>query len=99
LEQASILDRIKQYTAAFKRELNVYRAVLADKRTPWYAKAILGLAVAYLMMPFDLIPDAIPLLGQLDDLVLVPGMVWLSLRFIPEQVVLDARQQVDSQQK
>lgn len=88
-------QRIKKFAASIKRELNVYRLVLADRRTPWLAKVLLGSAMAYFVLPFDLIPDAIPLLGQLDDLLLVPFLFWLSLRLIPEEVVLDARKQVE----
>lgn len=85
----------RQMAARVKRELAVYRLVLKDDRTPWLAKAILGLAVGYVLLPFDLIPDFIPVIGQLDDLVIVPALVMLSLKLIPSQVIRDCREKVD----
>jgi uncharacterized membrane protein YkvA (DUF1232 family) len=84
----------KDLARAFKRELTIYRRVLADKRTPLAAKIFLGLAVGYLCMPFDLIPDFIPVVGHLDDIVLVPALVYLALRFIPPELVAEHRTQV-----
>ncbi|HEY3397408.1 MAG TPA: DUF1232 domain-containing protein [Armatimonadota bacterium] len=91
--------RGEQLRAAAKRvreELAVYQRVLADRRTPWLARGVLGLALAYLLSPVDLIPDFIPVLGALDDLVIVPGLVYLALRMIPPEVVAEARAQVRS---
>ena len=84
----------KDLARAFKRELAVYRRVLADERTPLAAKIFLGLAVAYLCMPFDLIPDFIPVLGHLDDVVIVPGLVYFALRFVPRELVAEHRARV-----
>jgi uncharacterized membrane protein YkvA (DUF1232 family) len=84
----------KDLARAFKRELAVYRRVLADERTPLSAKIFLGLAVSYLCMPFDLIPDFIPVLGQLDDVVIVPALIYLALRFIPRELLDEHRAQV-----
>ena len=78
----------------FKRELTVYRRVLGDPRTPLISKVLLALAVAYLAMPFDLIPDFLPLIGQLDDLIIVPGLVFLATRFIPPSLVTEHRNAV-----
>ncbi len=88
------MERLKQIARDFKRELKVYRLVLADPRTPLPAKIVLGAAVGYLLMPFDLIPDFIPLIGQLDDVLIVPGLVLLALRLIPKAVIEDCRAQV-----
>ncbi len=87
-----MLTRLKSLTTTLKREIQIYRLVLKDPRTPWLAKALLGLAVGYLLMPFDLIPDFIPILGQLDDLILVPTLFWLALKLIPQEVVEDSRE-------
>ena len=87
----------KNLARAFKRELAVYRRVLADERTPRSAKIFLGLAVGYLCMPFDLIPDFIPVLGLLDDAIIVPGMVYIALRFVPRELVAEHRTQVTAE--
>jgi uncharacterized membrane protein YkvA (DUF1232 family) len=86
---------LKETAHRFKTELAVYRLVLKDARTPWLAKALLGLAVAYALMPFDLIPDFIPVIGHLDDLIIVPALVIMALRLIPSEIVAECRQQVE----
>ncbi len=88
--------RLRQVSRRAKRELAVYRLVLADARTPLPAKIVLGLAVGYLVMPFDLIPDFIPVIGQLDDLLIVPGLVLIALRLIPKDVLESCRAQVEA---
>jgi uncharacterized membrane protein YkvA (DUF1232 family) len=88
------MQKLKRAAEIMEREIDVYRRVLADARTPWYAKAVLGLALAYLVSPLDIIPDFIPVLGQLDDALIVPGLVWLSLRLIPAEVVASCRDAV-----
>jgi uncharacterized membrane protein YkvA (DUF1232 family) len=67
---------------------------LHHPQTPLFAKILLGLALAYLLLPFDLIPDFIPVLGQLDDVLIVPGLIYLALKMIPDHVVAECRQQV-----
>jgi uncharacterized membrane protein YkvA (DUF1232 family) len=62
-----------------------------DPRTPWYAKAWAMLVVAYALSPIDLIPDFIPVLGYLDDLVLVPLGIWVALRLVPVPVMDECR--------
>jgi uncharacterized membrane protein YkvA (DUF1232 family) len=86
---------LKETARRFKTELAVYRLVLKDARTPWLAKVLLGLAVAYVLMPFDLIPDFIPVIGHLDDLIIVPALVIMALRLIPPEIVVECRQQVE----
>jgi uncharacterized membrane protein YkvA (DUF1232 family) len=62
-----------------------------DPRTPWYAKALIFFIVAYTLSPIDLIPDFIPVLGYLDDLIITPGGLWLAVRMIPPEVLAEAR--------
>ena len=88
---------LKEFAARFKKELAVYQRVLKHPHTPWLAKLFLGMAVAYLLMPFDLIPDFIPVLGQLDELVVIPVLVWLAVRLIPSQIIQECRLQVESE--
>ncbi|MFH1570342.1 MAG: YkvA family protein [Gemmatimonadota bacterium] len=86
--------RLRQIAASVKRELAVYRLVLADPRTPRSARLFLGLGVGYLLLPFDLIPDWIPGLGHVDDLVIVPLLVAAGLRRVPPEVLADCRARV-----
>jgi uncharacterized membrane protein YkvA (DUF1232 family) len=88
-----VFEKLKSVGKTLKTEITVYRRVLRDERTPWLAKALLGLAVGYFLLPFDLIPDFIPVLGHLDDLVIVPALVILALKMIPKEVVEDCRRQ------
>jgi uncharacterized membrane protein YkvA (DUF1232 family) len=69
----------------------VFYYVARDALTPWYAKVLAGAIVAYALSPIDLIPDFIPVLGLLDDLLLLPAAIWLVLRLVPEPVLADAR--------
>ena len=73
----------------------MYRLVRKDPRTPMLAKILLGLAVGYALLPFDPIPDFIPVIGHLDDLIIVPGLIILALQLIPVEVVADCRRLVD----
>ena len=91
-----MFNRLKSVARSFKRELNVYRLVLKDSRTPWPARLLLGLAIGYLLLPLDIIPDFIPVLGQLDDLIIVPALVILALKMIPKDVVEDCRARANS---
>jgi uncharacterized membrane protein YkvA (DUF1232 family) len=84
--------RLRSLARSLKQEVRVYRLVLADRRTPRAARWLLRLAIGYLLSPIDLIPDFIPVIGHLDDAVIVPGLVYLALRIIPPEVVAEARE-------
>jgi uncharacterized membrane protein YkvA (DUF1232 family) len=92
-----MLKKGKELAESFKRELRVFRRVLADPRTPVSAKVFLGIAIGYLCMPFDLIPDFIPVFGYVDDAVIVPALVYLALRSIPHELVAEHRAQAISE--
>lgn len=87
--------RLKAVGQNLKREIQVYRLVLKDHRTPRLAKVLLGLAVGYAVLPFDIIPDFIPVIGHLDDLIIVPALVIVALKMIPKEVVEDCRARVN----
>jgi uncharacterized membrane protein YkvA (DUF1232 family) len=63
-----------------------------DPRVPWYAKAFLVFVIAYALSPIDLIPDVIPIVGYLDDLLLLPLAIYLALKMVPENVLTECRQ-------
>ena len=64
---------------------------LRDPRTPWWVKALAALVAAYALSPIDLVPDFIPVLGYLDDVVLLPGLIWLTVRLMPAALREDCR--------
>ncbi len=86
--------RLKSFGIEIKRELRVYQRILKDSRTPITAKCILGLAVGYLLFPFDIIPDFIPVIGHLDDMIIVPVLVIVALKMIPKEVIEDCKKGV-----
>lgn len=71
----------------FKKEIQFYQAVLKDSRTPKLSKFFLGLAVGYALNPIDLIPDFIPILGYLDDLVIVPVLIFIAVKLVPKEIM------------
>ncbi len=87
----NLWGKLKAAAVALKRELRVYRLVLRDRRTPRLSKLLLGLAIAYAVLPFDLIPDFIPIVGQLDDILIVGLLVALALRMVPRDVISSCR--------
>jgi uncharacterized membrane protein YkvA (DUF1232 family) len=91
-------ERTRQLLESFKREITVYRGVLRDERTPPRAKLFLGLAIAHVCMPFDLVPDFIPVIGHLDDAIIVPALVIMALRSVPADVISEHRQLVDCEE-
>ncbi len=86
-----LVDRLSHWAKALKREIIVLWLAARDPRVPLYAKLLAGFVAAYALSPIDLIPDFIPVLGLLDDLLLVPLGVWLSLRFIPGSLHVELR--------
>ena len=88
----SILDTWKTRARQLKTDIYALYLAYKDPRTPWYARIFAAVVVGYAFSPIDLIPDPIPVLGYLDDLVLVPLGVFLALKMIPPQVMVDSRQ-------
>ena len=87
-----MLDQLKFRARALKREVFAIYLAARDPRTPWYAKGLVFLIVAYALSPIDLIPDFIPVLGYLDDLIIIPGGIWLAIRMVPPEVLKEARE-------
>lgn len=86
-----MLETLKSTGQRIRREMKVYHLVLKDPRVPWPSKWLLGLAMGYLLSPIDLIPDFIPVLGHVDDLIIVPALLALALKFIPKEIVDECR--------
>lgn len=84
-------EKLKQKSKHLKIEIYALYLAYRDPRVPWYAKAFIALVVGYAFSPIDLIPDFIPVLGYLDDLVLIPLGVAVALKMIPEKVMDDCR--------
>ncbi|MEY2873313.1 MAG: hypothetical protein RLZZ373_684 [Pseudomonadota bacterium] len=91
-----LLDTARTWAARIKRDGLTLWFSLRDARTPWLARALAWLVVAYALSPIDLIPDFIPVLGYLDDVLLLPGLIWLTVRLLPDAVLTDCRQQADA---
>jgi uncharacterized membrane protein YkvA (DUF1232 family) len=87
----STTETWKRRARQLKAETYALFLAYRDRRTPWYARVFAACVVAYAFSPLDLIPDFIPVLGYLDDLILVPLGVALALKMIPPQVMADSR--------
>ena len=91
----SLKDRAKQ----LKTDIPAVFIALKDKKTPWYAKVFAAITVAYALSPIDLLPDFIPVLGYLDDVILLPALVALTVKFIPKDVFEQCRTQAEGMWK
>ena len=91
-----MFDKLKAKVQKLKGEIAALYLVAQDPRTPWYAKIIVAGVVAYGLSPIGLIPHFIPVLGYLDDLVLLPVGIFLALKLIPPKLLADARQNAET---
>ena len=94
-----MLDALKQWARAIKRDVFALWLAARDPRVPWYAKAIAGAVATYALSPIDLIPDFIPILGYLDDLIIVPLGIWLAVRVIPPELMDEFRAKAATRSK
>ena len=88
---AALAARLAAWARSIKRDVHAVYLASRDPRTPWYAKAVAIGVVAYALSPIDLIPDFIPVLGQLDELIILPLGIWLVVRLIPPGVMNEHR--------
>ncbi|MFZ5567911.1 MAG: YkvA family protein [Pseudomonadota bacterium] len=93
------LDGLRQRARALKAETHVLYLAARHPGTPWYAKLLVAGIVAYAFSPIDLIPDFIPVLGLLDDLVLIPLGIWLAIRLVPPAVLAECRSLVQERRQ
>lgn len=96
---SSRFERARGWARALKRDIVALWLAARDPRVPWYAKLVAGAVAAYALSPIDLIPDFIPVIGLLDDLVLVPAGILLAVRLIPGPVMADLRLQAVQQRR
>lgn len=89
-------DRLKTWAKRIKRDGLTLWFTGKHPRTPWHAKALGLFVVAYALSPIDLIPDFIPVLGYLDDVLLLPGLIWLAVKLLPPDVLQECRNQADA---
>lgn len=86
-----MMNDLRSRARALKRETYALYFACRDPRTPWYAKVFAGAVVAYALSPLDLIPDFVPVLGYLDDVVLVPLGILLAMKMVPAPVLAECR--------
>ena len=89
---AQLIEKWKQRAKKFKIEIYAIYLAYKDPRVPWYARIFAACVVGYAFSPIDLIPDPIPILGYLDDLILIPLGVMLTLKMIPKEVMTECRE-------
>ena len=83
--------RLKAWARGLKRDSHALYLAARDPRTPWHAKALAAAVAAYALSPIDLIPDFIPVIGYLDDLIIVPLGVWLVISLVPDELMAEFR--------
>ena len=88
-------NRLRDWARRIKRQGVALWFAVRDPRTPLLPKLLCGIVVAYALSPIDLIPDFIPVLGYLDDLLLLPGLLWLAIKVMPADLMEDYRRQAD----
>ena len=82
-----MLEKLKKIAAKLKAEFDFYRRLQKHPQTPTLAKALLWLAIGYVLMPFDLIPDFLPIIGQLDELIIIPLLLYWALKLTPPDII------------
>ena len=91
-----MIEKLKSWAQNLKRDCFALWIAARDPRVPWHAKMVAGCVAAYALSPIDLIPDFIPVVGYLDDLIIVPIGIYLTLKLIPRHVVADSREKADA---
>ena len=84
-------EKLKEIATKLKSEFEFYRRLQQHPQTPILAKFCLWLAIGYLLMPFDLIPDFLPVIGQLDELVIIPILLYCALQLTPQAIIAECK--------
>jgi uncharacterized membrane protein YkvA (DUF1232 family) len=90
-----MLSRIKSWASGLRRDAHAIYLASRDPRVPWYAKALAISIAAYALSPIDLIPDFIPIIGYLDELILLPLGIWLVVSLMPPEIMVEYRAKAD----
>jgi uncharacterized membrane protein YkvA (DUF1232 family) len=90
-----MIEKLKRWAHRLKRDAHAVYLVARDPRTPWYVKALAMFVAGYALSPIDLIPDFIPVLGYLDDLIIVPLGLVLVIRLVPSEIMAEHRATAD----
>lgn len=85
-------EKLKSIGQNLKYQIDFYRNLAKDNRVPRFSKILIGAALFYFLLPFDLIPDFIPVIGHLDDLVVIPLLIYMALKLIPDEIIEEAKQ-------
>lgn len=91
----AISENVRIWARRMKQDGLTLWFACKSPRTPWYAKALGGFVVAYALSPIDLIPDFVPVLGYVDDVLLLPLLIWIAVKWVPQDVLHDCRLQAD----
>ncbi|AFY51163.1 hypothetical protein Nos7524_5446 [Nostoc sp. PCC 7524] len=92
------MQSLRQFAKELKKDVYAVYLASKDPRVPWYAKLLAIIIVAYAFSPIDLIPDVIPVIGYLDDLLIVPLGIWLLIKLIPPSVLSECRERAEIEQ-
>ena len=91
----TVIKKLKNWARLLKQDVLMLWFATKNPNTPWAPKAICIFIVAYALSPIDLIPDFIPILGFVDDLLLLPFLIWVAIRLIPNVIVQESRMRAD----
>ncbi len=89
------MAKIHEWARQLKRSVAVLMLAMKHPQTPWYAKVVGAMTLLYALAPVDFIPDFLPVIGQLDDLILVPIGIWLTIRLVPAGVWTECRAEAE----
>ncbi len=93
-----LFSAFKSSALSATQEVSFYRRVLLDARTPVFSRLCLACALGYLALPLDIVPDFLPIIGHLNDIMIAGGLMWLAAQFIPAEVIADARREQASKE-
>ena len=92
----ALREKLAEIAGKLKAEFDFYKRLQQHPQTPTFAKAFLWLAIGYLLMPFDLIPDFLPVIGQLDELIIIPLLLFCALKLTPPAVIAACRMETNT---